>query len=109
MWQEVIKGVLGIENAEHHSRWWSLKRCCPLKRKKKKRKVATYVSFGDLSEETPWDTASHIAPRNCPKELREEPGYPGVLLEKNNKHTHKHPTPPKKEKKTHSILSYMKR
>lgn len=68
-------------------------------KKKKKRKVATYVSFGDLSEETPWDTASHIAARNCFKELREEPGYPGVLLEKNNKHTHKHPTPPPKKKR----------
>ena len=50
--------------------------------KKKKRKVATYVSFGDLSEETPLDTASHIAPRNCSKELREEPGYLGVFTGK---------------------------
>jgi len=49
------------------------------KKKKKKRKVASYVSFGDLSEETPWDTASHTAPRNCSKELREEPGYLGVF------------------------------
>ena len=53
------------------------------KKKKKtqqKRKVASCVSFGDLSEETAWDTASHIAPRNCSKELREEPGYLGVFI-----------------------------
>ena len=49
------------------------------KKTQQKRKVASYVSFGDLSEETAWDTASHIAPRNCSKELREEPGYLGVF------------------------------
>lgn len=114
VWQEVIKGVLGSENEQHHSGWGSLKRCCPLKRKKQtkkqtqqKPKVASYVSFRDLSEPTAWDTASHIAPRNCSKELREEPGYLGAFTgERQHTHTCKHPTPTTQKKKKRKPTPY---
>ena len=62
--------------------------------------MASYVSFRDLSEQTAWDTASHIAPRNCSKELREEPGYLGAFTgERQHTHTCKHPTPTTQKKK----------
>ena len=43
-------------------------------------KVEFYVLFGGLSEDfKPRETASQMALRDCPEEVREEPGYIGVL------------------------------
>ena len=52
---------------------------------KKRTYIYIYMFYsGTLLRTIAWETASQIALRNCPKEVREEPGYIGVFAEKTN-------------------------
>lgn len=51
--------------------------------KKKPHDLKVEFTLRTLLRAITWETASQIAPWNCSKELREEPGYIGVFDEKN--------------------------
>ena len=58
------------------------------KEKKKKRyilKVWIRFYLGTLLRMRAWKTTSQIAVRDCPKVVKEEPGYVGILLKTKNK------------------------
>ena len=45
-------------------------------------KVEKYVLFSGLAEDLSQKTSSEIAPRDYSEEVREEPGYVGILQKK---------------------------
>ena len=53
-------------------------------------KVENYVLFGALLRPKVWDTASHIALRDCSKEVWEEPGYIGIFVKNKTKQVVEH-------------------
>ena len=57
------------------------------KKKKKTHILKVWIRFysGTLLRMIAWKTTSQIAVRDCPKVVKKEPGYIGILLKNKNK------------------------